>query len=200
MSLKDELLGRAVPGFGIVLPAGWEEFRPDAQAEAALVARAGARLKPAHRPDLYGQLRAQLHRAMEDLRRRDGIALYLQTDAPEGLVMPMSITATRVRAQPGMSLDSQVVSLIRDHGAHPLGGDSSMLRWEKDDVQTIGADRAATHTLAYLTPVPGSARREAVQFTTVIAHPIDISPEDDVVRSLTAVSDTIISTFQWVPA
>lgn len=203
MSLKDELLGRTAgrePGFALVMPAGWEQFGPDARSESALLKLASARLRSQHRPDLYGQLQVQVRRAFSGLRAKDGVAIYLQTEAPDELVMPMSITASRVHAADGASLDGQVAALIRDHGATRFAGSGSMIRWEKDAVQSMGAEKAATHTIAYLTPIPGTERRVAIQLTTAIVHPVELDPEDRLVLGFSEISDAIVSTFQWGPA
>lgn len=201
MSLRDDLLGQVQgePPFGLILPPGWREYRPDEGAQASLLKQASARLKAHHRPDLYGQLQMQVRRAFETMRRRETLAFYLQLDAPDDLIAPMTITASRVRARDAGNLDADVATLIRDHGAERFTDDSAMIRWVVDGVTPLAGERTGTRSIGYLTPVPGTGRRSAVQLTTVIAYPIDTPPDDEFLEQLSFISDAIAATFQWFP-
>ncbi|WP_022889715.1 hypothetical protein [Agromyces italicus] len=205
MSLRDELLGTAsgVPSFSIVLPNGWEEFAPDAVAEQHLLGLAGDRLRTAHRPDLYAQLRAITGRAFAGLRASKAERIYLQTTEWEsGLLLPLSITAAVRTAPDGGTLDPIVTDLIRTKGATALRGDQRFVRWESDSTMSMGSALVGQHTVSYLTPFPEPGRRRALQFTAVAVHPPTGDGDESwrpLVDGMAELTDAIVSTFEWHP-
>ncbi|GLI27940.1 hypothetical protein ARHIZOSPH14_21820 [Agromyces rhizosphaerae] len=201
MSLRDELLGTGpeVPPYQLVLPPGWVEHAPDAAGEQAMLARASDRLRHQHRPDLNAQLRTLARQAFADLRRLDAVAYFVQESAPEDAIMPMSITATRMTAPDGGTLDAQVSELIRSHGARALNDDRAMIRWVRSGTNELNGERIGAHTVSYLTPIPGTRRRSALRFAAVIAHPVGMAATEHPLAGFIHTADAIMGTFAWIP-
>jgi hypothetical protein len=202
MSLKDELLGapRTLPPYQLVLPAGWREYAAHDDSEQALLEQASARLRSQHRPDLNAQLLHASRDAFARMRQSNTVAFYLQTDAPEDQVMPISLTASRLVAPDGASLDGQVSELIRNRGAEPFNDDMVLVRWQVSSTRQLGEERVGSLAISYLAPIPGTMRREGLQFVAVILHPVGLPADDPGVAKLAFLSDTIMSTFAWMPA
>jgi len=199
MSLKADLLKAATPApeYRIVLPQGWTEYRPDDLTEQELLRAAKIRLREAHRPDLAAELVGITKRAFAQMRRTDALAFYMGVPSDENGVLPLSITVSKRIAPDGLTLDTQVADLIRNHGAKPLNDDQVVIRWESSQTHTMGKERIATQTISYLTPIPGTARREALLFVGVVPHPIELDRHDTAVESYIYACDVIMSTFTW---
>ena len=204
--LRAELMrGRAdaLPEFSIVLPSGWSEFDASPSSERDLVDRAAKRLRSAHRPDLLAQLRALTGRAFAGMRGAQTVRFYIQTEAwDEDLVLPLSITASVRTAPAGGSLDDLVVDLIRTKGGTSLQGDTRFVRWETASEVAVGTATVGQMTTAYVTPIPGSDRRRALQLTAVVVHPRDgtYTRETPIIADMFALSDAIVSTLTWQSA
>lgn len=202
MSLRDELLGaaaQAVPGYRLLLPPGWDEYRPTESTEADFLKRADAPFRAQNRPDLSAQFRSMLKQAFASMRRTEVLAFYLKLPENDELPLPLSLTVSKRTAPDGGILDPQVAELIREHEAQPLNDDRSMLRWEKGNTHVFGGQRIATRTVSYLTPVPGTARRQALQFAVVVPHPFGMDPEGTPLEQYIFIGDVIMSTFAWEP-
>lgn len=196
------LLGRpvAVPEYSLVLPNGWEELTADAASERDLMDRAARRLREQHRPDLLAQARAMSGRAFAGLRSADAQKIYVQTEAwADDLVLPMSITTTLRTAPTAAGLDDQVATLIRTQGATALHDDKRFVRWVSDSEIAMGTATVGQHTVAYLTPVPGSARMRALQLTAVIVHPTgaEYTRAHPLISGMELLADSIASTLSW---
>ena len=202
MSLRDELIGapRTLPPFQLVLPSGWREYPADDPSEHALLEQASARLRSQHRPDLNAQLIRASRDAFARMRQSNTIAFYLQTEAPDDQVLPISITASRLVAPDGGTLDAQVSDLIRNHGAQPLNDDLVLIRWQVSSTRQLSDERVGSLAISYLAPIPGTMRREGLQFVAVILHPVGLDADDPGVARLAFVCDAIMSTFAWMPA
>lgn len=200
-SLRDELTGTArpeLPPFVLLLPRGWASVEPTREAFADLVARSSSVLRSAHRPDLDAQLRAILERAGDEFLRRDPVRLIYPADVPPDELFPLSITAVRLSAPGGGSLDPHVAALRRDRGARTLGDDGVMLRWQEQHAHRISGGEVGVHSFDYLVAVPGTERREALLFSAVI--PSSAAGErldDETIRAAGALADAIMSTFRW---
>ena len=202
MSLRDELIGapRTLPPYQIVLPSGWREYSADDTTEQALLEQAKARLRSQHRPDLAAQLTQASRDAFARMRQSNTIAFYLQADAPDEQIMPISITASRLVAPDGGTLDAQVSDLVRNRGAEAFNDDMVLVRWQVSSTRQLGAERVGTLSISYLAPIPGTMRREGLQFVAVILHPVGLEADDPGLARLTFVCDAIMSTFAWMPA
>ncbi len=199
MSLKDDLLksDRMVPEYRLMLPAGWKEYRPDSMNEQELLRDAKIRLRDAHRPDLAAELVGMTKRAFSQMRRTNSLAFYMGLPQDEAAVLPLSITVSKRVAANGLTLDSEVADLIRNHGAQPLNDDQVVIRWETSQTHTVGRDKIATETISYLTPIPGTERREALLFVGVVPHPLELGRHDSVIEAYIYTCDVIMSTFSW---
>ncbi|WP_203581630.1 hypothetical protein [Microbacterium hibisci] len=190
----------ALPEFSLVLPSGWEEFEPTAAVERELLDRARGRLQAAHRPDLLAQLRAITGKAFGGMRSSDTVRFYAQTQAwGDDLLLPLSITASVRRAPGGGSLSSLVADLIRSKGATALHDDKRFVRWESSSPIEMGTATLQQYSTAYLTPVPGSEHRAALQLTAVVAAPADgtVARTDPFVSQMFLLTDAIVSTLRW---
>jgi hypothetical protein len=201
--LRAELLGtppEAVPQFALMLPSGWSEFDAGAASERALMQQATRRLRDQHRPDLLAQLRALTGRAFSGMRSASTLRIYLQTEAwDDGLILPLSITASVRTAPDGGPLDHHVAELIRTKAAKALHEDKRFVRWESSSELAVGSTKVGQHTVAYLTPFPKGGRTHALQFTAVAVHPLgaEYSRENPLLTSMFELSDSIVSTFVW---
>lgn len=191
--------GEQVPPFRFLLPAGWEEVPADRAGVDLLIQRTSQKFRAQQRPDLDAEMRTLLERAYRAMQRGKVFALYLQTSA-DTMPLPMSITASTLADEFGGTLDRQVAGLFRDRDAQFLRDDHLIVRWETPARVAVDVGRAAVHAIDYLIPVPGSARRRALQLTTVIPVPDDDEQTRAVVEALVELSDTMISTFTWEPA
>lgn len=197
-SLEAELRGESLPEFSLTLPSGWQRNEPSDEVRDEMLAAAKKRLMQAHRPDLYGQTTALVKRLFTEMRRVETVAFFAPADdAPDNSRLPATLTASVRRGQNGESLDDAIAGLIRREGATPLGGDKRFLRWEKDSVESLEGTRVSTTTIVYLTPVPDTGRKRALQFTLVITHSPDESGDAEFVSSLASLFDAHISTFSW---
>ncbi|MBT2498642.1 hypothetical protein J7E25_06000 [Agromyces sp. ISL-38] len=199
MSLRDELdrSPDLPPAWRIMLPAGWVERAPDAETEHELTAATAARMRAAHRPDLNAQLRRLTREAFDRMRSQDTIAFYHQVAAVEGQIMPISIIASRLASPMGGPLDDQVADLIRNHGAEPFDDARTMIRWSTSSTMESGGERIGLRAIGYLTPVPRTHRRAALQFTAAITHPVGLADDDPSLIKLEFVCDAIMGTFGW---
>lgn len=201
--LRAELMGGpppATPEFAVVLPAGWSEFDPTEAVEGDLTGRARERFMQAHRPDLFAELRGMTKRAFAGMRSSQTLKFYIQTEMwADELILPLSLTATLRSQGEGFTLDAGVTDLIRRYGATPLGGDRRFVRWETESTERLGADEVSQFTVSYLTPVPGTERKQALQFTAVAVVPADgsLKQDDPLVRSMFELTDAVVSTLSW---
>lgn len=202
--LRAELGGETMPEFTLSLPVGWVRRTPDEATHDELVAAARARLMRLHRPDLFGQLSALTDRLFRDLRRTGAVAFFLPGEgAPDAAFLPASLTASVRRGPDGRSLDDTMAQLIRAEGATPLGGDRRFLRWLRSERRPVDAGDATavdTTTVVYLTPVPRTGRRRALQFTLVISHDAAADGDAEYVAALVALFDAHLATFAWAAA
>lgn len=197
-SLKAELRGETVPEFTLSLPEGWVRKDPSDQVRDEMLAAAKKRLMQAHRPDLYGQTTSMVRKVFTEMQRMETVAFFTPGEgAPPEAFLPATLTASVRRGPDGRSLDGAIAGLIRNEGATALGEDKRLLRWESRTVESLDGTRVATTTVLYLTPIPDTGRKRALQFTLVITHNPDESGDEDFVGALTALFDGYLSTFAW---
>lgn len=199
-SLKDELLGVSpgIPPFRMILPEGWIGVTPDAASRDTLLVQARARLVKEHRPELYGQLRAQVEQSWGDIKRLNAfIVMMAGPDAPDWAYLPASVIGTILESTPEAPVSTIVTLAIREYGGIPLGPSRQIVRWMRESEVTLQAERIGVTTLIYAIPVPGTNRTRAVQFTVPIAHPVDVSKDDDAVQRWIELFDAHIATFAW---
>lgn len=201
ISLREQLGGAADPDFALVLPPGWERREVTSDEEERMLSGVRSRLRDAHRPDLYARMSELVQEAFVQMRRVSTVAMFLPSpDAEDALYLPASLTAGVQHADAGTNLDSFVASAVRTQGATPLLEDKRFLRVERDATKTLDGDTTGVTTVVYLTPVPGSQRRRALQLTLVVMHPVDAPPDDPPLVAIKALFDLCVSTLNWIPA
>jgi hypothetical protein len=198
-SLREQLGGAADPDFEVKLPPGWERRTPDESDRLQIESALKKKTMEAHRPDVYAKLSGMLKEAYELMRQQRAIAFYTPVDTTPGATVPGSMTASIARPPSGQSLDDLVRHAISEYGATPLFGDKRFVRFERDKTVEIDGGSVIQTTIIYLTPVPGSGRRRALQLTATFARPIDASADDEKVKMFAATFDVIASTLRWIP-
>ncbi|QOR71294.1 protein TPRXL [Ruania alkalisoli] len=199
-SLRDELGVRPDPEFEMNLPAGWSRQEPDEETQARMLAAVKRRLMESHRPDLFAQMKTALDQAFEDMRKNGVFAFFSATDpGPDTLFVPSSLNASILRAEPERSLDDVARTLFSSHGATPLFGDKRTLRAEKEKNTRMGTDTVINHSVVYLTPIPGSKRRRALQLVAGFARKPEMAPDDPWVDSMRLLFDSCVSSLRWRP-
>lgn len=199
-SLRDELRGDTLPEFTLTLPAGWIRQQPTEAVRDQMLAAGKQRLMALHRPDLYAQFLPMMHKMFRDMSRTEVVAFFIPgPDAPDDAYLPATLTASVRRGPHGASLDAAVAQLIREEGATGLGDDKRILRWEREQVETLEGTRVPSTTVAYFIPVPETGRTKALQFTLVITHPdLDNADDREFVDALKLLFDAHLSTFSWL--
>lgn len=187
------------PDFELELPPGWARHRPDRAEQEAMTASVRARAMQAHRPDLLAQAQAMLRESFESMRRGDVRAFFTPTEpGDDTLWMPASILASVRRAQPDVTLDDVVRHAIREYGATALDDDRRIVRFERDRLESMGDESMRVLTVVYLTPMPGTHRRAALQLTATLARPLDVEADDPLVDGMRVLFDACASTLRWV--
>lgn len=200
-SLKAELRGETLPEFVMTLPHGWVRRAPTDDVREEMLTAAKRRLMQAHRPDLYGQTVGMVTKLFSEMQRMETVAFFGPAqDAPESAFLPATLTASVRRGPNGESLDEMVAQLIRREGATALGADKRFLRWDQETSETMDGTRVATTTVIYVTPIPETGRKRALQFTLVITHDPDAAGDEEFVQGLKGLFDAHISTFTWLAA
>ena len=199
MSVKDLLGGAAaVPEFEIKLLPGWERHRGSDADKTQLDDRIKRRFMDLHRPDLYATVRSMIDESYDKMKQEGVLAFFAATGADEGkVVIPGSIVVSERRSAPGESLDTTIKALMRDFGAAPLFGDVRFMRYEREKTVTMQDATIAQTSLVYLTPIPGSGRKRALQFVASFGRPVEMSADDDKVKAWKFAFDSCISTLRW---
>lgn len=196
--LRAELGAPADPGFELELPQGWVRQDASPQTEQAMLQAARRRLMEAHRPDLYGQLKAQLEESFAAMRRMDAIAHFgPEPGAPDEAFLPASLIATIRTPQPGVPLQQEMAERIRQ-GATALHGDRRFIRDERELDRTIGTAAAKQRTVVYVTPIPGSRQARALQLTLVITRGAEFPADDPALVAMLRLFDACVATLRWV--
>jgi len=199
--LRAELGLQRDPEFEMDLPAGWTRSAPDDETLQRMLAGTKRRLMEAHRPDLYAQMKSMLESSFQDMRRGGVFAFFSASEPdPSTLFVPASLNASIRKAEPGQNLDDVVRSLVREHGATPLLGDKRTLRVERQKVRQLGTESVVSHSIVYLTPVPGAKRRRALQLVAGFASKVGTPADDSMLESMRALFDSCVSTLRWRPA
>lgn len=197
-SLAAELRGETFPEFTLTLPVGWVRHAPTDAVRDQMLAEAKSRLMQVHRPDLYVQTTALVKKLFAEMRRVETVAFFAPgTDAPNSAYLPATLTASIRRGKDGQSLDAAISQLIRKEGATALADDKRFLRWERDSVESLEGTSVATTTVIYVTPIPDTGRKRALQFTLVVTHDPGQAEDAEFVAGLKDLFDAHLSTFAW---
>lgn len=199
-SLRAELTQEVLPEFTVLMPEGWVRREPNDDVRDEMIAAAKTRLMTVNRPDLYAQVLSMVKRSFSNMKRAETIAFFGPVEgAPATAFLPASLTASLRRGSNGGSLDAAIAQLIRD-GATSLRGDKRFIRWETESTEVIEGTSVKATSVLYLTPVPGSGHKRALQFTLVVSHGSDAKEDRELLESITNGFDAYISTFAWVDA
>lgn len=200
-SLREQLAGGdgSIPEFRLMLPEGWSLRDVSAQTEQELLDKAKARLREAQRPDTYALLAAHTKQALATAREQGAFAMITPgEEAPRWAFVPISVLVSMREGTPAVTLDQMVADAVENRGARALHGSKHFLRWAEQHTVELSGDTAGTHVVVYLTPVPGSRHRRALQFTVTLAHPVDTDPLADADMSAWLdLLDSHMLTFSW---
>lgn len=198
-NLREELGGRSDPDFEIQMLPGWVRRTPDESDLRSWDVAIKQKFMALHRPDLYARSRSLLQRTHEIMRQQEVISYYVPGNDEESVVrLPGSIVAAVRRPPPGHTLDQLVQDVISDYGATPLFGNKRFVRFELDEKVRVEGGSIAQKSIYYVTPVPGTYRRRALQFTATLGRPIEVAPDDERVEAMVAAFDLCVSTLRWV--
>lgn len=194
-----ELLGVARdPEFELKLLPGWERHRPDEADRQALISALRSRLMEAHRPDLQAYLKPQVDHAFASMAQQKVVAYFAATGATDKeLFIPGSMVASVRTAEHGARLDDYVSHAIREYGAQPLFGDKRFIRFERESTKALEGESIVATTIVYLTPIPGSRRRRALQLVATLARPSEMASTDIRFVGWRTALDLCVSTLKW---
>lgn len=199
-TLREQLGGSRDPEFELQLLPGWHRRTPDEADEQRIEAALRQRFMQAHRPDLLVEARSLVRESHAVMRREGVVAYYAASDPGEDtLWLPGSLLVTVRTPPPGGTLDDVVRSAIRELGAEPLLGDKRFMRFVREKPLDLGGASMISTTIEYLTPIPGSRRRRALQLTAAFARPADVPADDERIRAYAFAFDACVSTLQWLP-
>lgn len=202
-SLRRELIGDSapadLPGFTMMLPSGWTAHDTSEKTQRSLLALARQRTMAAHRPDLQGMLEATTTAAMNAARERGALLMVMPGPETEGVLFAPASMLVRIReAIPEHSLDDLVVDVLQNRGGVPLDANKRFVRWVEQREVPLGGETVGAYTVVYLTPIPGTERRKALQLVLTIAHPDDIdTSSDELLAGWVALVDAHVATFRW---
>ena len=198
-TLREQLGVSAEPDFEIDLPPGWERRDVSDDDRASLEAALRKKFLSVQRPDLHAAVHALVDGSYSAMTSAGAVAYYAATTGDEHtLWIPGSIVVSTRTATPEISMDQMVAHAIREFEAKPLLGDKRFIRFERDETVTVGESSIGLTTVEYLTPIPTTRRRRALQFTATVARPVDAAVDDEQVVASKHLYDACISTLRWV--
>lgn len=187
------------PDFELKMLPGWERRSPDEADQDQLSQALKSRFMQMHRPDLFASASRMLIESYESMRKNGVIAYYAATSGDDDtLLVPGSMVATLRKSTPEASIDAYVRSLIANEGAQPLFGDKRVIRVERERVVDIEGSSMTRTGIEYLTPVPGSKRRRALQLVASFARPSSTPGDDPDIVGYKMAFDVCVSTLRWV--
>lgn len=194
-----EQLGRTPdPDFELQLLPGWERRSPDDADRERLEAALKARFMSIQRPDLHAYARGILRESYSAMQKEGAVAFYAATaQADDTVWIPGSIVASVRHPPAGATLDDMVRHAIREYDAAPLFGDKRFVRFEREKALTIEDAELIQTSIVYLTPIPGTQRRRALQFTASFGRSPDLAPDDKKIVTYKSAFDLVISTLRW---
>ena len=195
-SLADELRRPQAPStFRVLLPPGWTQHQTNDAGKKHLADSIRARFKQAGRPDLDVKLGFMVNRQWTAMNRMGAVALYMPTEKTE-VPMPMTIIAVPYTVRAGETLDADV----RSRASGPVEAVDlpfgRVYRWVETQTSVNGEAGAHARSISYLYPVPGDRPTRGMLLATSILH-LDSDATDEMLESLTVLSDAIAETFRW---
>ena len=197
LTLREQFGTKADPDFEIKLPLGWERRTPDDADRKQMKGALKQRLMDEHQPDTYARLSGMLTESYDVMQKQGAIAFYAPTQVTGTSVVPGSMIASICKPPAGGSLDELVRHAVTEYAAAPLLGDKRFIRFERERTTPIEGESITQTSITYLTPVPGSQRRRALQFIATFARPLDVPATDEKVLMYAATFDLMVSTLRW---
>lgn len=183
----------------MMLPPGWVLYDTSERTERALLEQAKVRLREAGRPDTYALLSEHVKRALVGARKQGAFMMIMAgEEAPAWATVPISILGSIVKGTPAISLDAMVADAVERRGARALHNSRQFLRWVDERSVELSGESAGAYTVVYLTPIPGSRRKQALQLTATLVHPTDTDPTSDTaMKSWLELLDAHVATLSW---
>src|SRR5699024_3307075 len=197
-TLREELHLPEAPRFEIELPPGWSRREVSSDTLTEISAAAKRNMMKAHQPQMYGAVERLLHEAFDGMKRAGAFEFFAPIEASaEAPSMVASLLARIRRTQDGQSLDRLVSDLIRVKGAAPLLGDKRTIRYEDIENVRVETETFVNHSVTYLTPVPGSKRRRALELVASLVRPVAVGPESEHFIAQKYVMDLCVASLRW---
>ncbi|QIK76588.1 protein TPRXL [Nocardioides piscis] len=196
--LRAELGATTVPDFEMTLPPGWTRQAVDETTLDGMLGALRKRLMEAHKPQAYAELQPLVKQSFEAMRRQGAFAFFSPTEPDDSTVwLPASIIASERRAEAGQNLDDLARTLIREEGATPLAGDKRTLRFERERPVRVGSQTVISHSIIYLTPIPGTGRRRALQLVAGFGRVPEDASDDPFLMKTKYLFDSCVATLRW---
>lgn len=200
VGLRETLQMPSAPDFVMELPPGWSRRDPSPETLAELSSTIKSNLMKAHQPQTYSNVERLLREAFDGMRRAGAFAFFAPVAPPEGVPMTTASIVARIRrSEDGQSLDAVVRNLIRAHGATPLFGDKRTLRHEQEENIRIEGETFVSQSVTYLIPVPGAARRRALELLATVVRPVGTPADAPGTVAQINLIDLCVSSLRWVP-
>lgn len=187
-----------MPDFEMTLPPGWTRKPVDDATLEGMLATLRERLMKQHQPQAYAELRGLVKQSFTSMKKEGAFAFFSATEEDDStLWIPASIIASERRAEAGRSLDDLARMLIREHGATPLREDKRTMRFEQERTVRLGNETVISQSIVYLTPIPGTGRRRALQLSAGFGRSLGESADDPYILQMKRLFDTCVSTLRW---
>jgi hypothetical protein len=200
-SLRDLLGARPDPEFELSLPKGWERHEASPESQALIEKRLSRQLMRVGTVDAmqaFGVLRNMLRQSMGEMRKQNVVGYFVPSgDVSTPFPVPASIIAT-IRAAPSTAeMDGYVKRMILEDGAQPLDKNRSLLRIEREKVQGEGDAQMVLSSTLYVTPVPGTRRRRALELLAGYGRPTDVPRDDEQIQFVHTFFDLMVASLRW---
>ena len=196
--LRAELGAPTVPDFEMTLPPGWTRKPVDDATLDDMLARLRDRLMKQHQPQAYAQLRGLVKESFASMKKDGAFAFFSATEEDDStLWIPASIIASERRGEAGQSLDDLARMLITEYDATPLREDKRTMRFERERTVRLGTETVISQSIVYLTPIPGTGRRRALQLVAGFGRTPGESADDPYLLEMKRLFDTCVSTLRW---
>lgn len=197
MGLREQLGMSKDPDFVIDLPEGWSRRDVTSDSMDAMLESLKSQFMRAHQPAMYTSMKRLVAEAFAGMKQSGAVGFYAPIDAPEGaFLMPASIIARIKRAEGGASLDSYVRTLIDQRSAEKLFGDPRTLRYEERTVVRVEGQEFVNNSVTYLSPIPGSSRKRAVEFVaSLVSLPRD--ENEEWLAAQKSLIDLCVASLRW---
>lgn len=202
MALRDLLGARPDPEFELSLPKGWERHEPSTESQALIERRLSRQFMQVGSADAmqaFGVLRNMLRQSMDEMRKQNVVGYFAPSgpDASTPFPVPASIIATIRSAPSSAEMDGYIKRMILEEGAEPLGRNRALLRIERENVRGEGDAQMVLSSTLYVTPVPGTRRRRALELLAGYGRPIDIPRDDEQIQFVHAFFDLMVASLRW---